>query len=138
MLLFFHMRNEIYTCDDGIIKDNYMSDTNHSTNIKKKNNQLSSQITEQKRPHLPMDIQALSSFRRNHRITPASKNTNRFLHESLLKIWDFFHECKKFRLFTSGAIIGPPMLPNYDMPAQISYTDHTDHTPTQKINGTWH
>ena len=29
--------------------------------------------------------------------------TNRFLHESLLKIWDFFHECEKFRLFTSGA-----------------------------------
>jgi hypothetical protein len=28
---------------------------------------------------------------------------NRFLHESLLKIWDFFHECEKFRLFTSGA-----------------------------------
>jgi hypothetical protein len=28
---------------------------------------------------------------------------NRFLHESLLKIWDFFHECGKFRLFTSGA-----------------------------------
>jgi hypothetical protein len=27
---------------------------------------------------------------------------NRFLHESLLKIWDFFHECEKFRLFTSG------------------------------------
>jgi hypothetical protein len=22
--------------------------------------------------------------------------TNRFLHESLLKIWDFFHECEKF------------------------------------------
>jgi hypothetical protein len=28
---------------------------------------------------------------------------NRFLHESLLKIWDFFHECEKFRLFTGGA-----------------------------------
>ena len=28
---------------------------------------------------------------------------NRFLHGSLLKIWDFFHECEKFRLFTSGA-----------------------------------
>ena len=27
---------------------------------------------------------------------------NRFLHESLLKIWDFFHKCEKFRLFTSG------------------------------------
>jgi hypothetical protein len=31
------------------------------------------------------------------------EKTNRFLHESLLKIWDFFHECEKFRLFTSGA-----------------------------------
>jgi hypothetical protein len=31
------------------------------------------------------------------------KKNNRFLHESLLKIWDFFHECEKFRLFTSGA-----------------------------------
>jgi len=50
-----------------------MSDTKYSTNIKKKNKQLSSQITEQKRPHLPMEIQALSSFRRNHRITLASK-----------------------------------------------------------------
>ena len=30
--------------------------------------------------------------------------TNRFLHESLLRIWDFFHECEKFRLFTSGAL----------------------------------
>jgi hypothetical protein len=29
--------------------------------------------------------------------------SNRFLHESLLKIWDFFHECEKFRLCTSGA-----------------------------------
>ena len=28
---------------------------------------------------------------------------NRFLHESLLKVWDYFHECEKFRLFTSGA-----------------------------------
>ena len=28
------------------------------------------------------------------------RETNRFLHESLLKIWDFFHECEKFRLFT--------------------------------------
>ena len=28
---------------------------------------------------------------------------NRFLHESLLKICDFFHECEKFHLFTSGA-----------------------------------
>jgi hypothetical protein len=31
------------------------------------------------------------------------KKNNRFLHEFLLKIWDFFHECEKFRLFTSGA-----------------------------------
>ena len=73
-LLLYHMWNEISTCNDGIIKDNYMSDTNHSTNIKK-NIQLSSQITEQKRPHLPMNIEGLSSFRHNHRITLASKDT---------------------------------------------------------------
>jgi hypothetical protein len=28
---------------------------------------------------------------------------NRSLHESLLKIWDFFHECEKFLLFTSAS-----------------------------------
>ena len=31
-----------------------------------------------------------------------SVKINRFSHESLLKIWDFFHKCEKFRLFTSG------------------------------------
>jgi hypothetical protein len=40
----------------------------------------------------------------NRRLSRSKKaSTNRFLHESLLKIWDFFHECEKFRLFTSGA-----------------------------------
>ena len=51
-----------------------MSDTHHSTNIKK-NNQLSSQITEQKRRHFPMNIEGLSSFRHNHKIALASKDT---------------------------------------------------------------
>jgi hypothetical protein len=29
---------------------------------------------------------------------------NRFLHESLLQIWDFVHECEKFRLFTEWSV----------------------------------
>jgi hypothetical protein len=30
------------------------------------------------------------------------KNINRFLHTSILKITDIFHECEKFRLFPIG------------------------------------
>ena len=37
------------------------------------------------------------------RLTQGKILINRFLQESLLKIWDFLHECEKFRLFTSGA-----------------------------------
>ena len=103
-LLFYHMRNEIYTCSDGIIKDNYMSDTKYSTNIKKKKNkQLSSQITEQKpwKSRLCLLSGAITG-----------------LH------WQVKHN--------HVLIIGPPMLTNYDKPAQISYHSHISHTRTKK------
>ena len=36
-------------------------------------------------------------------MTPARSEGIIGSYESLLKIWDFFHECEKFRLFMSGA-----------------------------------
>ena len=50
--------------------------------------------------HVDKQNVSMCSQVRQHLI---SKN-NRFLHESLLKIWDFFHECQKFRIFTSVSL----------------------------------
>jgi hypothetical protein len=36
-------------------------------------------------------------------MTPARSEGIIGSYESLLKIWDFFHVCEKFRLFMSGA-----------------------------------
>ena len=38
----------------------------------------------------------------NYVFNQKNVKNNKYLHESLLKIWDFFHGCEKFRLFTSG------------------------------------
>jgi hypothetical protein len=37
---------------------------------------------------------------RNVNIVKNENGRNRFLHSSLLKIWDFFHSCEKFYVFS--------------------------------------